>query len=320
MNNKLNQLAFKYFDGIITGDEERSLFQMIQSAEGLKEFRLAEQKWQESTESSTQVNQQWNRLRSRISVFDSMKTVAPRRRRLNPWLFTTIAASFVIAILGIVILQTPEPSYITFEAPPGSRSKTVLPDSSVVWLNSGSKLAFANSFGKNNRELKLTGEGYFEVFHNEESPFVVHTDVCDITVLGTRFNVTSYEEDDIVRTSVVDGKVRISNGIQAVSITKGQSVEYSKKAASFTRKNTGISSIAAWTENRLEYADITLRELADIVSRNYNVQIVITADKYANEHLSISLRNNETLDEVLDGIRRVLPVTVKRQNNIIYLQ
>ena len=71
---------------------------------------------------------------------------------------------------------------------------------------------------------------------------------------------------------------------------------------------------------RLEYADITLRDFADIVSRYYNVQIVIKSEKNANEHLNISLRNNETLDEVLEGISRVLPVAIQRQGNTIYLQ
>ena len=70
----------------------------------------------------------------------------------------------------------------------------------------------------------------------------------------------------------------------------------------------------------MEYADITLRDFADIVARTYNIPIVFLSEKYADEHLSISLRNNETIDEILEGIRRVLPVKTTRKNNTIYLQ
>lgn len=321
MTDNLNQLAFKYFNGTITGEEEALLFQGIQTEEGLKEFREAERQWMEDPETLSQTEIPWKELKSRLAIFDSSKSIVPKKpQRVNFWIFTTIAACIAVAVMGLFLLRPVEPASFAFEAPAGSRSKVVLPDSSIVWLNSGSRLYFTNNYGEENRELHLSGEGYFEVFRNEKMPFVVHAGLCDITVLGTRFNVSSYENDNIISTSVSEGKVRISDGKQAISVSKGQIVEYSKNTSSFTKKSISASSIAAWTENRLEYADITLRDFADIVSRYYNVQIVIKSEKNANEHLNISLRNNETLDEVLEGISRVLPVAIQRQGNTIYLQ
>lgn len=322
MSETINQLAFKYFNGTISGPEEQTLFRLIQNEDGRDAFRKAEQQWLESPEASHQSDAQWSSLRRRIDVFKSVnntpKPVKPRRA--NPWLFTTIAACFAIAVMGFFLVKPSATSSLAFESPAGARSKVTLPDNSTVWLNSDSKLTFDSNFGKKNRVVELSGEGYFEVVHNEKSPFLVHAGQCDITVLGTRFNVSSYEKDNVIRTSVSEGKVSMSNGIHAVTITRGQEVSYAKNTATFTKKNVSISSIAAWTENRMEYADITLRDFADIISRNYNVKIIFQSDKCANEHLSISLRNNETLEDVLEGIRRVLPVSIVRSNNTIYFQ
>ena len=296
MSEEFNLLAFKYFNGSITGEEERRLFSEIQSAEGKKAFSLAEEEWLSSQEAVLASEKPWQRIRQRMEIRDSGNHFAPSKaKRPNFWAVATVAAAIVIACMGVFLLREPKMEYFTFESPSGARSRVLLPDSSVVWLNSGSKLVLANSFGSTQRKLDLLGEAYFDVARNENLPFVVHAGACDITVLGTKFNVTSYDEDNFIRTSVAEGKVAVSDGTHAVRVSKGQSVEYSKSTSSFTRKQVSISSIAAWTENRMEYADITLRDFADIVARTYNIPIVFLSEKYADEHLSISLRNNELL-------------------------
>ena len=321
MLETIKQLSFKYFNGNISYREEKLLFKMVRDEEGRKAFREAEQQWLDSPEAATHSDAQWNRLKRRISLFNTVGN-SPKRaksRHVIPWAIAAAAACLAVAVT-VFHLRPAAPSVLAFESPSGARSKVTLPDNSTVWLNADSKLVFNSDFGKKNRELELSGEGYFEVVHNDKSPFMVHAGPCDITVLGTRFNVASYENENIIRTGVAEGKVSMTNGTQTVTVTKGQVVSYSKNTASFTKKNTSVSSIAAWTENRMEYADITLREFADIISRKYNVAVIFQSEKCANEHLSISLRNNETLEDVLEGISRVLPVSIVRSNNTIYFQ
>ena len=92
----------------------------------------------------------------------------------------------------------------------GSRSKIVLPDGSVVWLNAGSKLLYAKTFGNEIREVELSGEGYFDVVKDAERPFIIHTQKINIKVLGTAFNVKSYPNDKTTETSLIRGIIEVT--------------------------------------------------------------------------------------------------------------
>lgn len=96
------------------------------------------------------------------------------------------------------------------EVPLGSQTKVVLPDGSVVCLNSGSVLKYDPAFVRNkNREVYLVGEGYFEVHKNTEKPFIVHTEDLNIKVLGTVFNIRAYKEEPNIEVALVEGKVNV---------------------------------------------------------------------------------------------------------------
>ena len=91
----------------------------------------------------------------------------------------------------------------------GQRAQTVLPDGSKVWLNASSKIVYHNSLWSSDRQIDLSGEAYFEVRKDKEHPFVVQVGNLNIEVLGTCFNVYSYEENDFVETSLIEGSVRL---------------------------------------------------------------------------------------------------------------
>lgn len=99
---------------------------------------------------------------------------------------------------------------ITVEAPYGSKTKLYLPDGTLVWLNAGSKMSYAQDFGINERSLNLSGEAYFEVTRNEEIPFKVHTEELDVKVLGTKFNFRNYKDDLEAKVCLLEGKVALN--------------------------------------------------------------------------------------------------------------
>jgi transmembrane sensor len=131
--------------------------------------------------------------------------------------------SLVAAILAVVILTGSfvflylynRQSYlqsgrlINIEVTMGSKAITTLPDGSRVWLNAGSRLSYRDNFGKQNRDVYLTGEAYFDVFHNPSKPFVVKAGNLSIKALGTAFNVKAYPDDPAIITTLVRGKVII---------------------------------------------------------------------------------------------------------------
>ena len=103
-------------------------------------------------------------------------------------------------------------TYTEIRAPYGARTEIGLPDGSTVWLNAGSKIKYMNVFNIDNREIQLNGEAYFKVAKNADLPFDVKTGDLDIQALGTEFNVKSYDDEDIIETTLVEGKIAIKQG------------------------------------------------------------------------------------------------------------
>src|SRR5437868_936586 len=144
----------------------------------------------------------------------SIDEVTRTQKRFRKKYFVFAAVLFAIICIGAFVWNKNKSSDSTsaLAANPintistkyGSRTKIELPDGSVVWLNSGSKLTYDKEFGNSLREVNLTGEGFFDVVHNAEKPFIIHTSFFDIKDLGTQFNVKCYAEDKTTETSLVE--------------------------------------------------------------------------------------------------------------------
>lgn len=321
MNDDNKKLAFRYFEGNLSLEEEKDLYGFLSQRKNMKVFREWEREWTKIAPASEKTMRSWSRLKGRIAAREILNRKKDRGAvRVWRYVFSAVAAS--VLILGILFLthRDPTPERFTYEAPVGTRGKVSLPDSSIVWLNSGSMLTVTSVFGKRERNVYLSGEGFFVVTQNKNLPFVVKAADCSITVYGTRFDVTAYASDNYVRTSVLEGKVRIQHANQGVDIRAGQTVEYLNETGTFRRTSAKPESVSAWLENRIEFEDIGMRELAEILSRNYGIKVVILSEQAAGERVNISLRNNESIDEIIKGLRQVLPLKITREDNTILIQ
>lgn len=214
----------------------------------------------------------------------------------------------------------------------GARTKLVLPDSSLVWLNSNSRLIYSAGFDQTNREVVLEGEAYFEVSRDARLPFVVHASSIDIRVLGTSFAVKSYPQDETIEATLLKGMIEISRkdnpGGAQIILKPNEKLVFSK---SFTpHERTGPSpsvpstNVApapdmavnairqdlpdsdkvetAWLYNRLVFDGDRFRELADKMERWFDVRIVIR-DSSLNNYRFSGIFENETPDEALKELQ-----------------
>ncbi|MBO7617547.1 MAG: FecR domain-containing protein [Bacteroidales bacterium] len=320
--NDYKGLSFRYFEGKLSLEEEKDLYGFISHGNNKKVFREWEKEWISTSSASEKVLRSWASLKSRIAAREALNERGNGRKPTMAWRFVFAAASVAALVIGTLFLFHREsaPEIFTYEAPVGTRGKIILPDSSIVWLNSGTTLKVTNAFGKKDRDVHLSGEGFFEVTKSKDIPFIVKTADCSITVHGTKFDVTAYASDNYVRTSVLEGEVWMQHANLGVDIKAGQTVEYLNETGSFRRTVAKPESISAWRENRIEFEDISLRDLADILSRNYGIKVLILSEKAAGAHLSISLRNNESIDEIIKGLREVLHLKITREDNNILIQ
>jgi len=210
-----------------------------------------------------------------------------------------------------------------------SRTRVVLPDGSVVWMNADSKLRYNKSFGNTLREVYLTGEAFFDVTKNPDKPFVIHTHLIDVKVLGTLFNVRSYPNDKTTETSLVRGRVQVTlhsrpdekyflkpneklvvlNTPDAMlPVTTNNSHDKYPKESIVAIKNLtyqrGDSTAVetAWTRNKLCFVDEPFEEVAQQMGRWYDVEFEFKNETFKEVRLKGSFKN-ETLPQAMEALK-----------------
>jgi len=166
--------------------------------------------------------------------------------------------------------------YNKIETPVGGKYQLNLPDGSKVWLNASSTLRFPALFSGKTREVELTGEAFFEVAKNKSKPFKVITNDQIVEVLGTRFNINSYADEGPVKTTLIEGSVKIIYKDQVVLLTPGQQ---------FSRQNQGVNlvvadteEVTAWKNGYFLFKNENIQSIMRKLSRWYNVEVTYKGD------------------------------------------
>lgn len=322
----IRKLAVLYFEGKIPREDEKHLFGFIQSNDSNRvQFKSWEREWIQSKQEDVEVKNEWERLQCKIRTQEAIIPMLPVRK-LSIWRkVAAIAAIVLLFILGGYGVWQAKPylqkeTYFAFEAPYGEKSKMVLSDGTVVWLNAGSILKYSNRFNAANREVQLNGEAYFEVTKHSGATFIVKTGSYDVRVKGTKFNVTAYSDDSFATTTLLEGAVDLLYKGQEIKLSPGEAIRLDLASNKFTRNKVNAVQAKAWSENRTEYDGITLKELVTRLSRQYNVNIILESDKNEGKEFRVSIRNEETIGEVLNAISEIIPIKIERKENDIYIK
>ncbi|NLK47716.1 MAG: FecR family protein [Bacteroidales bacterium] len=193
---------------------------------------------------------------------------------------------------------------VVMEVPFGSRSKMYLPDGTLVWLNAGSTLSYAQNFGVNNRTVNLKGEGYFEVVHQKKKPFYVISDDLKIHVLGTKFNLRNYLEEDEARITLLEGSVKVNcNSVsqQEFYLKPHEQIIYDRETAIARTTLTNALNSLEWTNGYLFFDKEKLPNIARELERSYNVKIKIADESLKTFRFYGDFsRTEQTIQEVLE--------------------
>lgn len=250
-----------------------------------------------------------------------------KQKPLIPY-FWRIAAAILILVLPLAGYwggkQNMQNAFadIVIEAPVGARTCMYLPDGTQVWLNACSRLTYSQGFGINNRHLKLEGEGYFEVSHNEELPFTIHTQEVDVTVLGTQFNFKNYTDDSEASVSLLEGKVKLSNHLrqeETLYLQPNEKMTLNKLTGEMTTTQTQVQNSKMWTQDELFFDEELLADIAKKLMRNFDVKIQV-ADSLRNRRFYGSFKiTGNTIEEVLETIASTDRMRYKKEKGIYIL-
>ncbi len=198
--------------------------------------------------------------------------------------------------------------YTEVISPSGQKTRVILPDSSVVLLNSGSQIRFKHDFNDKKRKVELKGEGYFEVRKDVSRQFIVSTSRLDIKVFGTTFNVKAYENDLNVEVGLKNGKVGIDcDDKEIVQLAPGQMATFDKKGLKLQVEKKDIDMVSAWTREEMVFEEATLKEIVKYMERWYGVEIQVDPKLFDGELLTFKVKT-ESLTELLNLIKILRPI------------
>ena len=161
--------------------------------------------------------------------------------------------------------------------PKGGEYQVVLADGTKVWLNSASRLIYPQSFMGKERRVVLSGEAFFDVTHDAERPFVVETSRMNVKVLGTRFNVNDYDDNEEVSTTLANGSVEIVSGDQqAFRLVPGEQA-YGKENE-LEKREVNVRLYTSWIDGKFLFNNTELEEIAKQISRWYDVEIFFSSE------------------------------------------
>ncbi|MCE7054816.1 FecR domain-containing protein [Algoriphagus sp. AGSA1] len=311
---QIDQILTKWLTNAASNEELELLKAWAcQSEENLELMETFQKVWREKNPEPILVN-----VDEKSNEIWEKAMLSGSRKKLNWQRILKYAAAIVILISSTIWLyyssqnfsNEPEtavsvsPIYILKENIAGQKTKIFLPDGSVVYLNSNSKLKYSSNFSGDERRVYMKGEAYFEVAKDSLKPFVVESDQVETVALGTAFNVNSFDANEI-RISLTEGSVRINqkqNEDNATILSPGKELVVNTETQTFSELSFNQEDVIGWKEGKLVFRQATLDEVSSSLERWYGVEIQIRGRVPKNWKVT-TVYENETLKNVLTDLQ-----------------
>ena len=313
----INEVIIRFLDGTATGEEKVFLFNWLkQSEKNRNEFSEVRDLWllgntiaTDDLETEIALERFKNRIQSTESGLRKSRFVFPEHFSL----FLRVAAVFLILFAvgsasyywGSSSVPGQKEVMNRLLTANGSKGRFVLPDSTVVWLNSNSLLEYPETFSASAREVSLSGEAYFEVRRNEKLPFIVD----------------NYQRKSGVEAVLVEGSVKIAGCKMnhSVVLTPGQLINYDKKSERTKVQMVNTDDYISWIQNELTFDNDKLADIIINLNKWYGVDIECPSEFAEKVFMSFSVRNGENLDEILKAMTLVAPIRYYWENGILHI-
>lgn len=218
--------------------------------------------------------------------------------------------------------------YNTMTTPKGRQYQVILPDGTKVWLNAASRLTYPTAFIGSERKVSITGEAYFEVKHNAKMPFKVTVNGnTEVEVLGTHFNINAYSDEANIKTTLLEGSVKVSAAGHSSLITSnsslvlrpGQQADVKPDGALRIVNNADVEQVVAWKNGLFSFRDADIETVMRQLARWYNVEVRYEGNLPKRE-FNGEMGQTLTLDQVLKGLTKTrVHYRIENGNQLIIL-
>lgn len=320
MKNPLDDLFGKYLRGKISPEELRMLRSMIAEMDDHELDRFLSLQWEEYHQLTHRNRVSFETLCGQLGLRPSVAIVSQWRR------IVAIAAAVMVPILiGVSLFFyqqnqrlekfLDEETLIVVGG--GDRSEVTLPDGSRIYLNARSTLSYPSQFGYGKRCVALSGEAYMEIAKDPQRPFKVQTSEMEIEVLGTTFNVSAYEDESYLETTLIEGSVAISSRMdpnRRIMLKPNQKAILDKQSGNFKVEETDLRYETAWRRNELVFRSAELSDIFERIERYYGVEITVNTPYIPTEHFTGAFKEDSPL-AVLKILQLHYPFTFTFRDN-----
>lgn len=239
--------------------------------------------------------------------------------------FTRVAAVIVplLIIAGGIFYYLPhfsDNNLIEISAAYGEQKHILLPDSSEIWLNAGSSISYPKAFSKDKRLVNLNGEAYFSIRRNVQKPFIVETQQLSVKVLGTRFNVKAYPNDEQVTTTLTSGKVEVNTSShRSQRLKPNEQLIYNKHTSGISISEVNATDTESWITGQLVFINANFEEIFRTLERRYDIIIDNKVKMPASKRYTVKFREGESIDEVMDILADIIGFDYQQDGNKIVI-
>lgn len=209
--------------------------------------------------------------------------------------------------------------YCKVIVPKGQIQELVLADGTKIWLNSDSELKYPNEFRGDTREVYLKGEAYFSVTKNKQKPFIVNTDLMDIKVLGTEFNLSCYETNKNIEATLYEGKIAYKTRDFEGVLKPGFKAVLNKENNKVEIRKINISQAKLWKEGIYVFDGIKIEDLSHKISRWYNIEVFIESDSVRKMEFTGAMERDKPVDYFIELLEETNSVECKIKDGVLYI-
>ncbi len=270
------------------------------------------------------INLSFNKVISKLKAGQSYKKYSRRRFIYSiaaSVAFLLILASGVFYYFNLIKDHPNELNWTEKITRSGEKSELTLSDGTKITLNAESKLNYPIKFKNKIREVFLEGEAYFEVKHDANHPFIVHTGNLSVKVLGTKFNVNAFPNENSIKVSLIEGKVNVSKveegKIDEIGILKPkEQLLYNKENKSRTFDSFDPETVIGWKHNLFQFNDEPLGEVLLSLERSYGIKFELTDKSMSNLKITATFKDNsiQTISEVINKLTGIKYRAINENN------
>jgi ferric-dicitrate binding protein FerR (iron transport regulator) len=327
MIDEMEELIKRYLNGIASDEDKMLLLSWLRIKGNVEEFNQLKTQWVNEKEYEVlSEKEQIGLIRFQGYILKKSHDKGLKINSYYRFLRYAAVLLFVISVGGGLVLfgnlyKLNQKTVFTSVADGGQVSKVILPDSSIVWINSESRLSYDQLYGKKNRSVVLDGQAFFQVNKNKKLPFIVKSNNLNVEVIGTKFDVEAYPDSPTTTVILQEGTVNVSlnqNLSKSITLKPGEQYSFNSVSKKSVVTKTNVLKLVSWKEGVLNIYDLPLTETIKKLERRYNYKFSLDENV---EDLNVTMTlKNEDLTSVLQILKTIIPVSISTKNDSIYIK